>query len=91
MDREPEKIIVYLVIGLLAFILFAFEQVCAESKEEKTPGDGKPLWEFGVGAFSGWLPDYPAAGQNTVRTIAVPVPIYRGERYCCRNRREKHR
>jgi hypothetical protein len=79
MHREPEKIMIYSFIGLLALILFAFEQACAESKEETTPGDGKPLWEFGLGAFSGWLPDYPAAGQNTVRTIAVPVPIYRGE------------
>jgi len=61
------------------FILCVFEQSFADNKEEKTADDAKPLWELGVGAFSGWLPDYPAAGQNTVRTIAVPVPIYRGD------------
>ena len=60
-------------------MLFAFEQVFAESKAEKPFNGGKPLWEFGIGAFAGWLPDYPAAGQNTVRTMAVPVPIFRGE------------
>ena len=61
------------------FILCVFEQSFADSKKEKAADDAKPLWELGVGAFSGWLPDYPAAGQNTVRTIAVPVPIYRGD------------
>jgi len=79
MDRKPETVTIHRFIVVLVFIFFAFEQAFADGKEEKTPGDGKPLWEFGVGAFSGWLPDYPAAGQNTVRTIAVPVPIYRGE------------
>ncbi|MGB5537581.1 MAG: MipA/OmpV family protein [Thiogranum sp.] len=79
MDRKPETVTIHRFIVVLVFIFFAFEQVFADGKEEKTPYDGKPLWEFGVGAFSGWLPDYPAAGQNTVRTIAVPVPIYRGE------------
>ena len=79
MDRKPETVTIHRFIVVLVFIFFAFEQAFADGKEEKTPYDGKPLWEFGVGAFSGWLPDYPAAGQNTVRTIAVPVPIYRGE------------
>jgi len=79
MDRIPETVTIHRFIVVLVFIFFAFEQAFADGKEEKTPYDGKPLWEFGVGAFSGWLPDYPAAGQNTVRTIAVPVPIYRGE------------
>ncbi|MEN8761610.1 MAG: MipA/OmpV family protein [Thiogranum sp.] len=79
MDRKPATSTVPRLISVLLFICFAFEQACAESQEEKTAPDGKPLWEFGVGAFSGWLPDYPAAGQNTVQTIAVPVPIYRGD------------
>jgi hypothetical protein len=79
MNRMPESSTIHRFTGVLVFIFLGFQQACAESKEEKTPDDAKPLWEFGVGAFAGWLPDYPAAGQNTVRTIAVPVPIYRGE------------
>jgi len=79
MDRMPESSNIHRFISVLLFVLFGFEQAFAESKAEKTPDDGKPLWEFGVGAFAGWLPDYPAAGQNTVQKIAVPVPIYRGE------------
>jgi len=79
MDRKPATSTVPRFISALVFMFFAFEQACAESKEEESVPDGKPLWEFGIGAFSGWLPDYPAAGQNTVRTIAVPVPIYRGD------------
>jgi hypothetical protein len=79
MNRGPETSIIHCFTGVLVFVSFAFGQACADSKAEKKPDEGKPLWEFGVGAFSGWLPDYPAAGQNTVRTIAVPVPIYRGD------------
>ena len=78
-DRNPGTSTNHRLIGILVFILCVFEQSFADSKEEKTADDAKPLWELGVGAFSGWLPDYPAAGQNTVRTIAVPVPIYRGD------------
>jgi len=79
MDRRPASFAIHRFTGVLLFIFFGFQQAFAESKAEKTSDDAKPLWELGVGAFSGWLPDYPAAGQNTVRTIAVPVPIYRGE------------
>ena len=77
--RNPGTSTNHRLIGILVFILCVFEQSFADSKKEKTADDAKPLWELGVGAFSGWLPDYPAAGQNTVRTIAVPVPIYRGD------------
>jgi len=79
MDRKPATSTTGRLTSLLVLVVFAFGQACAESEDEITAPDGKPLWEFGVGAFSGWLPDYPAAGQNTVRTIAVPVPIYRGD------------
>jgi outer membrane protein len=78
-DRNPGTSTNHRLLGVLVFILCVFEQSFADNKEEKTADDDKPLWELGVGAFSGWLPDYPAAGQNTVRTIAVPVPIYRGD------------
>jgi len=78
-DRNPGTSTNHRLLGVLVFILCVFEQSFADNKEEKTADDAKPLWELGVGAFSGWLPDYPAAGQHTVRTIAVPVPIYRGD------------
>jgi MipA family protein len=38
----------------------------------------KPLFELGVIGGAGFLPDYPAAGQNHFNGIALPVPIYRG-------------
>lgn len=38
----------------------------------------KPLWELGFAAGGGYLPDYPAAGQNHFNAIAVPYVVYRG-------------
>ena len=39
----------------------------------------RPLFELGVAAGGGWFPDYPGAGQNHAKGIAVPYLIYRGE------------
>ena len=39
----------------------------------------KPLFELGVAGGVGYLPDYPAAGQNHFNGIALPFPVYRGE------------
>jgi outer membrane scaffolding protein for murein synthesis (MipA/OmpV family) len=39
----------------------------------------KPLFELGLAAGGGYVPDYPAAGQNHVNGIVLPFPIYRGE------------
>lgn len=39
----------------------------------------QPKLEAGIGGGGGWLPDYPAAGQNHFQGIAVPFLIYRGE------------
>ena len=41
--------------------------------------DALPLWEVGIGGGIGWTPDYPAAGQNHVRGLALPFAKYRGE------------
>ena len=79
MNHKSETPKIYCYIGLLVFIAFGFEQACAESEDVKSPVNEKPLWEAGIGAFTGWLPDYPAAGQNTVRALAVPYLIYRGD------------
>jgi len=43
------------------------------------PEARQPKLEAGIGGGGGWLPDYPAAGQNHVQGIAVPFLIYRGE------------
>lgn len=60
-------------------ILFACGQVLAEAKKEQSSVSGKPLWEAGIGGFTGYLPHYPAAEQSSMRYFAAPVPIYRGK------------
>lgn len=64
---------------MAVFILMACEQAFAESGATEPSEIEKPLWELGMGAFTGWLPDYPAAGQNTFRALAVPYLVYRGD------------
>jgi outer membrane scaffolding protein for murein synthesis (MipA/OmpV family) len=39
----------------------------------------QPVFEAGITGGGGWLPDYPAAGQNHLQGLAVPYLIYRGE------------
>jgi outer membrane scaffolding protein for murein synthesis (MipA/OmpV family) len=39
----------------------------------------RPLWEVGIGGGGGYVPDYPAAGENHVKALALPYLIYRGE------------
>jgi MipA family protein len=69
---------IYRRISILAFIVFGFAQAFAESEELEPLNDVKPLWEAGVGGFTGSVPDYPAAGQNTVHAFALPYLVYRG-------------
>lgn len=38
-----------------------------------------PVFEAGIGGGAGWVPDYPAAGQNHFQGIPFPYVIYRGE------------
>jgi hypothetical protein len=38
-----------------------------------------PLYELGVAAGSGYLPDYPAANEGRVRTLILPNFRYRGK------------
>ena len=37
-----------------------------------------PLWEIGVGGFTGSQQAYPGADQQTTRTLVLPYAIYRG-------------
>jgi outer membrane scaffolding protein for murein synthesis (MipA/OmpV family) len=63
----------------LALIALGFAGAGVEGEERPSSDDVKPLWEVGVGGFAGSLPDYPAAGQNTVQAIALPYLVYRGD------------
>jgi outer membrane scaffolding protein for murein synthesis (MipA/OmpV family) len=69
------------LLVLFTWFLFGFESDVAEEKEKegKPPKAGKPLWEAGVGAFTGYLPDYPAAGENRIRALGIPYVVYRGD------------
>jgi outer membrane scaffolding protein for murein synthesis (MipA/OmpV family) len=64
---------------LVAFSLACGTAVAGEEAEDSAGEPVKPLWEVGVGAFAGWLPDYPASGENTARALAVPYLVYRGD------------
>lgn len=50
----------------------------AAAQAEDAPRE-KPLWELGIAAGGGWLPDYPAAGQNHLNAIGLPYVVYRGD------------
>ncbi len=65
--------------GILALLVFTCGQAVAEGKDKEASGSGKPLWEIGIGGFAGYIPHYPAAGQNSMRYFAAPIPIYRGK------------
>jgi len=39
----------------------------------------KPLFELRLAGGAGYIPDYPAAGQNHFNGIVLPFPIYRGD------------
>ena len=79
MKRASQKAAIHRCVLMLAFIVFGLEQAFAESEELKPLDNAKPLWEAGVGGFAGSVPDYPAAGQNTFRALALPYLIYRGD------------
>ena len=79
MNRESEIPTFCRYVLLLVFIVSGVGQGFAASEETGPLNDVKPLWEVGAGGFAGWIPDYPAAGQNTVRALAVPYVVYRGD------------
>lgn len=79
MNRKSKISTIYRMVFPLVFIVSGFEQAFAEGEVAEQLNDARPLWEVGVGGFAGWLPDYPAAGQNTVRVLAVPYVVYRGD------------
>jgi len=56
----------------------ASKQTTAEQPPAKK-SEALPLWEVGIGGGVGWTPDYPAAGENSFRGLALPFAKYRGE------------
>jgi len=58
-------------LALLAALLAGREGTAQEP-------DLVPLWEIGIVGGGGYLPDYPAADENSVQAIALPYAIYRG-------------
>jgi outer membrane protein len=75
--RATTLSVAHCLIALLG--AFAGPPTAAEQPPDQSQSEPRPLWEVGVGGFAGTLPDYPAAGQNTVRTIALPYLVYRGD------------
>ena len=61
----------------------AIETDAATADESEAGGlpddETEPLWEIGVVAGGGYLPDYPAADENHFNWLALPYAIYRGE------------
>ncbi len=40
--------------------------------------NSRPLWELGLTAGGGWVPDYPAADEYHAAGLALPYAVYRG-------------
>lgn len=66
-------------LNLMGLILMGLIVAGTPARAEQSAAPALPLWEVGVGAGAGWLPDYPAADQGRVRALALPVIRYRGE------------
>ena len=64
--------------GMWALALIGFAMARAVAAQTTEPA-GKPLLELGVVGGGGYLPDYPAAGQNHLQGLALPYVAYRGE------------
>jgi MipA family protein len=60
------------VVGVLCLLLAA-GPAAAQATERR------PLFEAGIFGGGGWIPDYPASGQNHVRGLVLPYVLYRGE------------
>ncbi len=63
-----------LLVALLVLALLALPVAPAAAE-----GGEKPLWELGLMAGGGLLPDYPAAAQNHFQWLALPYFAYRGK------------
>ncbi len=66
--------LVRLLAALSLFALLPLSPTPAAAEDSE-----KPLWELGLMAGGGLLPDYPAAAQNHFQWLALPYLAYRGK------------
>ncbi len=79
MQRAPRNPRIQRVVFALAVVVVGYQDASCADEEARLSNGTKPLWEVGIGAFAGRLPDYPAAGQSTYRALALPYVVYRGD------------
>ncbi len=65
---------------LVASQLLQAQQVAAKAPDLQTVFEDKPRWEYGFGAASVSVPDYPSSPRSSSRSLVLPYFIYRGER-----------
>jgi len=63
-------------LGLVALLSAATSAHAAD--DEAAPATGKPVWEAGLVAGGGRVPDYPGAAQSHARGLLAPLLVYRG-------------
>ncbi len=63
----------------LAAVAFCLPLLAAARSADAQQTERRPLLEAGILGGGGWVPDYPAAGQNHFRALPAPYLIYRGE------------
>jgi outer membrane scaffolding protein for murein synthesis (MipA/OmpV family) len=61
----------------IVFLLVWWCDAFAFTAPTATP-KSRPLWELGLTAGGGWVPDYPAADENHMKGLVLPYAIYRG-------------
>ena len=71
-----------LIVCIVADISYA-----SESSDKPAENITRPLWELGFGAGGGWIPDYPAAGENSFKGLPFPFVVYRGKIFRVGDRR----
>ncbi len=79
---EKHKLLIRLITLAGAWLLLATTLAAPVSRAEPAPAvfEEKPRWEFGVGAASVSVPDYPSSPRSVERSLVLPYFIYRGDR-----------
>ena len=72
--------------GVFAWVVSSIS-IASEKSEKPDENVTRPLWELGFGAGVGWIPDYPAAGENSVKGLPFPLVVYRGDIFRVGDRR----
>ena len=65
----------FIILALLLLLSkYSFSQISRNFNQKN-----KPIYEFGAGVIGLTLPNYPGAGDSTLRIIPFPWIIYRGD------------